>query len=82
MELPLRVAGAPGRQIALYELRTEPRMADVCAELERGDGQLPAGLAAARRALDQVTGEVAVRTLRRRLNPARARPSTSCSGGG
>jgi hypothetical protein len=74
VQLPLRVAGAPGRQIALYELRTEPRMADVCAELERGygrrghgrrgDGQLPAGLAAARRALDQVTGEVAVRTLR------------------
>jgi hypothetical protein len=64
VELPVRVAGQPGRQIALYELRTEPRMADVCAELERGDGRLPAGLAAARRALDQVTGEVAVRTLR------------------
>lgn len=64
VELPLRVAGAPGRQIALYELRTEPRMADVCAELERGDGRLPAELAVARRALDRVTGEVAVRTLR------------------
>jgi hypothetical protein len=71
VELPLRVAGQPGRQIALYELRTEPRMADVCADLERGDGQLPAGIATARRALDQVTGEVAVRTLR----PAAARSS-------
>lgn len=71
VELPLRVAGEPGRQIALYELRTEPRMADVCAGLERGDGKLPAGLAAARRVLDQVTGEVAVRTLR----PGTAGPS-------
>ncbi|HEX3488439.1 MAG TPA: hypothetical protein VHU92_03830, partial [Streptosporangiaceae bacterium] len=64
VELPLHLAGQPGRQIALYELRTEPRMADVCAELERGDGRLPAGLVAARRALDRVTGEVALRTLR------------------
>jgi hypothetical protein len=64
VEVPLHLAGQPGRQIALYELRTEPRMADVCAELERGDGRLPAGLAAARQALDRVTGEVALRTLR------------------
>ena len=71
VELPLHLAGQPGRQIALYELRTEPRKADVCAELERGDGRLPAGLAAARCALDRVTGEVALRTLR----PGQAGPS-------
>ena len=31
VDVPLRVATEPGRQIALYELRTQPRLADVCA---------------------------------------------------
>lgn len=62
--MPSRVAGEPGRQIALYELRTEPRMADVCLALERTGDPLPPELAAARRALDRSIGAVALNTLR------------------
>lgn len=64
VEMPLRVAGEPGRQIALYELRTEPRMADVCLALERTGTGLPPELAAARRALDRAIGAAALNTLR------------------
>jgi len=67
VEVPRRVAGEPGRQIVLYELRTEPRMADVCVESERAggtDATLAPELAKARRALDESIGEVLVRTLR------------------
>jgi hypothetical protein len=64
VEMPLRVAGQPGRQIALYELRTEPRMADVCLALERAGARLPPELAAARRALDRAIGAAALDTLR------------------
>ena len=64
VEMPLRVAGEPGRQIALYELRTEPRMADVCLALDRTGDRLPPGLAAARRALDRSSGIAARSTLR------------------
>ncbi len=66
VEMPLRVAGEPGRQIALYRLRTEPRMSDVCLELERADAagaSLPADLRAARRALDLAIGRAALSTL-------------------
>ena len=64
VEMPLRVAGEPGRQIALYELRTEPRMADVCLALERTGARLPPELAAARRVLDRAIGAAALNTLR------------------
>jgi hypothetical protein len=67
VDAPLRVLTEPGRQIALYRLRTEPRMADVCAALERAGGetaQLDPGLAAARRSLDAATGSVLLATLR------------------
>jgi hypothetical protein len=64
VEMPLRVAGEPGRQIALYELRTEPRLADVCVELERAGAALPPELRTARRALDRAIGCVAVGSLR------------------
>lgn len=66
VEMPLRVAGEPGRQIALYELRTEPRLSDVCLELERADAnaRLPPDLEGARRSLDLAIGRAAVRSLR------------------
>jgi len=67
VELPIAVSTVPGRQIALYELRTEPRLADICVELERAagaDARLPGQLLAARRALDTITGQVMVATLR------------------
>jgi hypothetical protein len=67
VEMPLRVAGEPGRQVALYQLRTEPRMSDVCLELERAGAAgagLPADLRAARRALDLAIGRAALSTLR------------------
>ena len=64
VDMPLRVAGEPGRQIALYELRTEPRMADVCLALERTGERLLPELAAARRMLDRSIGAAALNTLR------------------
>lgn len=66
VEQPLAVSTVPGRQVALYELRTEPRLGDVCLDLEVSQGEmarLPAGLLAARRDLDRLAGEIAVATL-------------------
>ena len=67
VEVPIRVAGEPGRQVVLYELRTEPRMADVCLESERAKGNgaiLSPDFVTARRALDRSIGDVLLRTLR------------------
>jgi hypothetical protein len=67
VETPVAVSSSPGRQIALYALRAEPRLADVCLGIERRDGssaRLPVNLARARRALDHQIGEVLVTTLR------------------
>lgn len=67
VERPLAVSNVPGRQVALYELRTEPRLADICLDVERSEGslaRLPEGLMAARRALDYASGQVAVITMR------------------
>jgi hypothetical protein len=67
VEVPLAVVTEPGRQVVLYEVRNEPRLADVCADLERRDGtaaRLPPHLAAARRALDAAIGSVMVATVR------------------
>ena len=75
VEVPVAVSTAPGRQIALYELRTEPRLADVCLDIERRDGpaaRLPVSLLAARRALDAQVGSVLISTLRA-PTPASAR---------
>lgn len=65
VEVPLAVVTEPGRQFVLYEVRTEPRLADLCADLERRDGaaaRLPPNLAVARRALDAAIGSVMVAT--------------------
>jgi hypothetical protein len=67
VDVPLRVSTEPGRQMALYRLRTEPRLADVCVELERAGGaaaQLSPELAAARRSLDAAIASVMLATLR------------------
>jgi hypothetical protein len=67
VDLPLAVSTQPGRQIALYARRTDPRMADVCLSLEEGDpdgATLPESYRAARRSLDRRIGEVAVASLR------------------
>jgi hypothetical protein len=66
VEVPFAASTVPGTQMVLYELRREPRMADVCADLERARGAgatLPPRLLAARRALDARTGEVMTETL-------------------
>lgn len=65
VEVPLATSEEPGRQITLYRLRVEPRLADVCVAIERADGRdahLPPALLAARNALDRRTGEVLVAT--------------------
>lgn len=66
VEVPTRVAGEPGRQIVLYELRTEPRMADICLDSERAEGNgaiLSPDFITARRALDESMGEVLLSSL-------------------
>ncbi|SDS39214.1 hypothetical protein [Microlunatus soli] len=68
VDVPLAVRSAPGTQVALYEVREEPRMVDLCLDLERSQGAtsavLPDDLVRARRRLDGTVGAVAVNTLR------------------
>ncbi|MGA3218896.1 MAG: hypothetical protein ABSE77_07450 [Acidimicrobiales bacterium] len=67
VEVPVATSSRPGAQMALYQLRAEPRMADVCAQLERVDGAgaaLGASLLAARRELDASTARVLLETMR------------------
>lgn len=66
VEVPVAVCTEPGRQMALYEVRTEPRMADVCLRRERDEGSaatLPDELYQARRTLDRRIGEAMTATL-------------------
>lgn len=67
VETPVAVRTTPGEQVVLYEVREEPRMADVCLDLERAQGAssaiLPDDLEGARRRLDATIGTVAVATL-------------------
>lgn len=76
VEVPLAISTAPGRQMALYRVRNEPRMADICADLERhheGAATLPDELLQARHTLDQRIGAVMTKTLTRScLNDSRA----------
>ncbi len=87
VEVPFAASTMPGTQMVLYELRREPRMADLCADLERACGAgatLPPSLLAARRGLDARTGEVMTETLgarRRQLRGGRDPPAFSSSPG-
>jgi hypothetical protein len=66
VEMPVAVSSTPGAQMVLYRWHREPRMADVCADLERVHGAaacLGPGLLGARRALDARTGDVLLKTL-------------------
>jgi hypothetical protein len=72
VEIPIAVSTLPGRQMVLYELRQEPRMVDLCLDLERrqgADAALPPELLAARRDLDRRIGEVLVASVRRPAGP-------------
>jgi len=67
VEVPVAISAEPGQQFVLYEIRNEPRMVDVCLDLDRADGSaatLSEPLNEARRELDRRVGEVLVRTLR------------------
>ena len=66
VEVPEATANTPGVQMALYQWHSEPRMADVCADLERAHGaaaRLGQGLLGARRAMDARIGDVLLETL-------------------
>ena len=66
VEVPLAASSTPGAQMALYEWHSDPRMADLCAGLERAHGaeaSLGQGLLGARRAMDARIGEVLLETL-------------------
>ena len=66
VEMPVAVSSTPGAQMVLYRWHREPRMADVCADLERAHGAaacLGPGLLGARRTLDARTGDVFLETL-------------------
>ena len=66
VEIPIAASSTPGAQMVLYPLRTEPRMADICADLERADGaaaSLAPALLRAKRVMDARIGEVLLETL-------------------
>ena len=66
VEVPVATSSRPGTQMVLYQLRDEPRMADLCAGAERADGAaatLGPQLLAARRELDASIGRVLLATL-------------------
>jgi hypothetical protein len=66
VEVPVAISVEPGQQFVLYEVRNEPRMVDVCLDLDRAEGSvatLSEPLNQARRELDRRVGEVLVRTL-------------------
>ena len=59
VEMPVAASSTPGAQMVLYRWHREPRMADVCADLERAHGAaacLGPGLLGARRAMDARIG--------------------------
>jgi hypothetical protein len=63
VEVPVATSSRPGAQMVLYQLHDEPRMADICAGLERAWGEaatLGPRLLAARRALDTSTARVLI----------------------
>ncbi len=67
VEVPVATSSRPGAQMVLYELHDEPRMADICAGLERVAPEaatLGPPLLAARRALDACTAKVLLETMR------------------
>lgn len=66
VDVPTACSGVPGDQMMVYDVRSEPRLVDVCRDLEKAGGAsaaLPEELLRARRALDRVTGRVACRTV-------------------
>lgn len=66
VEVPVATSTRPGAQMVLYHVHDEPRMADVCAALERSAGvgaALAPRLLAARQALDARIGDVVSKTL-------------------
>ncbi len=70
VEVPVATSSRPGAQMVLYQLHDEPRMADICAGLERAGGEaatLGPQLRAARRALDACTARVALETMKEPL---------------
>lgn len=67
VEVPVAISTEPGEQFVLYEIRNEPRMVDVCLDLDRVCGStatLPPALLDARQELDRKVGEVLVRSCR------------------
>ena len=66
VEVPVAISAEPGQQFVLYEIRNEPRMVDVCLDVDRSAGPIAAlsePIEAARRDLDRRIGEVLVETL-------------------
>jgi hypothetical protein len=66
VEVPVAASRAPGAQMVLYRWHSEPRLADICFDLERAHGaaaSLGAPLLGARRAMDARIGEVFLETL-------------------
>jgi hypothetical protein len=66
VEAPLAASTTPGAQMVLYPWHREPRMADICVDLERAHGPaagLGAELLEARRAMDARIGKVLLESL-------------------
>ncbi len=72
VDVPIAMSSQPGSQLAVYALRTEPRMADVCLDIERADGAraaLPPALLDARRNLDRRIADVMLSSLQPTTTP-------------
>ncbi len=77
VEVPVATSSRPGAQMVLYRLHDEPRMADICAGLERAGGEaatLGPQLRAARRALDACTARVMLETMKAPLAASASAP--------
>lgn len=75
VDVPIAVSNRPGEQLVVYRVREDPRMVDVCFDLEVSDGdraRLPSGLDAALVDLYATVGRVTVASLRESGDGAQA----------
>lgn len=63
IDMPSYVSREVGRQMVLYRQRHDPRLADLCLAVERGESELAPAIIAAQRALDAVIADRYLATL-------------------
>lgn len=71
IDMPAFVSRDVGKQMVLYHRRHDPRLADLCLDVERGESELAPGILAAQRRLDAIIAERYLATLHR-ITPAQS----------